>query len=123
MTALNWVAGPLAVVLIVVLFGSLAFGGWGIAKVVRLGGADPTRRGPLGGRLKLPNFDLEFLRVAHSVPEAQAVAIRRHLVARVRRRAGNGGWLGTIVGLFVPSVNAIVQLHHEVVLAVERHAR
>jgi len=34
---------------------------------------------PLGGRLKLPNFDLEFLRVAHSVPEAQAVAIRtRH---------------------------------------------
>ena len=52
MTALNWVTGPLAVVLIVVLFGSLAFGGWGIAKVVRLGGADPTRRGPLGGRLK-----------------------------------------------------------------------
>ena len=34
---------------------------------------------PLGGRIKLPNFDLEFLRVAHSVPEAQAVAIRtRH---------------------------------------------
>src|SRR3954464_1938403 len=34
---------------------------------------------PLSGRLKLPNFDLEFLRVAHSVPEAQAVAIRtRH---------------------------------------------
>ena len=52
MTALNWVAGPLAVVLIVVLFGALAFGGWGIARVVRLGGADPTRRGPLGGRLK-----------------------------------------------------------------------
>ena len=34
---------------------------------------------PLSGRVKLPNFDLEFLRVAHSVPEAQAVAIRtRH---------------------------------------------
>lgn len=34
---------------------------------------------PLGGRIKLPNFDLEFLRVAHSVPEAQAVALRtRH---------------------------------------------
>jgi ribonuclease J len=34
---------------------------------------------PLSGRIKLPNFDLEFLRVAHSVPEAQAVAIRtRH---------------------------------------------
>jgi ribonuclease J len=34
---------------------------------------------PLGGRVSLPPFDLEFLRVAHSVPEAQAVAIRtRH---------------------------------------------
>lgn len=34
---------------------------------------------PLGGRLSLAPFDLEFLRVAHSVPEAQAVAIRtRH---------------------------------------------
>ncbi|MCB4822490.1 ribonuclease J [Roseicella aerolata] len=34
---------------------------------------------PLGGKLSLPPFDLEFLRVAHSVPEAQAVAIRtRH---------------------------------------------
>ncbi len=34
---------------------------------------------PLGGRLTLPNFDLEFLRVAHSVPESQALAIRtRH---------------------------------------------
>lgn len=34
---------------------------------------------PLGGRLALPGFDLEFLRVAHSVPESQAVAIRtRH---------------------------------------------
>jgi ribonuclease J len=34
---------------------------------------------PLGGRLSLPPFDLEFLRVAHSVPEAQALAIRtRH---------------------------------------------
>ncbi|GGC49817.1 MBL fold hydrolase [Siccirubricoccus deserti] len=34
---------------------------------------------PLGGRIKLGPFDLEFLRVAHSVPEAQAVAIRtRH---------------------------------------------
>ena len=31
------------------------------------------------GRLSLPPFDLEFLRVAHSVPEAQALAIRtRH---------------------------------------------
>jgi ribonuclease J len=34
---------------------------------------------PLGGRVSLLPFDLEFLRVAHSVPEAQAVAIRtRH---------------------------------------------
>jgi len=34
---------------------------------------------PLSGTLALPPFDLEFLRVAHSVPEAQAVAIRtRH---------------------------------------------
>jgi ribonuclease J len=34
---------------------------------------------PLSGRLALAPFDLEFLRVAHSVPEAQAVAIRtRH---------------------------------------------
>ncbi|SDB69918.1 ribonuclease J [Belnapia rosea] len=34
---------------------------------------------PLSGRVELKPFDLEFLRVAHSVPEAQAVAIRtRH---------------------------------------------
>lgn len=34
---------------------------------------------PVGGRLTLPPFDLEFLRVAHSIPEAQAMAIRtRH---------------------------------------------
>ncbi|NKC31362.1 ribonuclease J [Falsiroseomonas selenitidurans] len=34
---------------------------------------------PLGGRWKLPPFDLEFLRVAHSIPEPQALAIRtRH---------------------------------------------
>jgi ribonuclease J len=34
---------------------------------------------PLSGRLSLPPFDLEFLRVAHSIPEAQALAIRtRH---------------------------------------------
>lgn len=34
---------------------------------------------PLGGRLSLPPFELEFLRVAHSIPEAQALAIRtRH---------------------------------------------
>ncbi|MCK8782820.1 ribonuclease J [Roseomonas sp. NAR14] len=34
---------------------------------------------PLGGRFTLPGFDLEFLRVAHSVPEAQALALRtRH---------------------------------------------
>ncbi|WP_137178631.1 ribonuclease J [Roseomonas sp. AR75] len=31
---------------------------------------------PLGGRWTLGPFDLEFLRVAHSVPEAQALAIR-----------------------------------------------
>ena len=31
---------------------------------------------PLGGRLDLDPFDLEFIRVAHSVPESQAVAIR-----------------------------------------------
>lgn len=34
---------------------------------------------PLGGRLSLEPFDLEFICVAHSVPEAQALAIRtRH---------------------------------------------
>ena len=34
---------------------------------------------PLGARFTLGNFDLQFLRVAHSVPEAQALAIRtRH---------------------------------------------
>lgn len=33
---------------------------------------------PLGGRLALGPFDLEFLPVTHSVPEAQAVAIRTH---------------------------------------------
>ncbi|WP_426957732.1 ribonuclease J [Muricoccus radiodurans] len=33
----------------------------------------------LGGRLNLPPFDLQFLRVSHSVPESQAMAIRtRH---------------------------------------------
>jgi ribonuclease J len=31
---------------------------------------------PLGGRWKIGGFDLEFLRVSHSVPEAQALAIR-----------------------------------------------
>ena len=31
---------------------------------------------PAGGRLELPPFSLQFLRVAHSIPEAQAVAIR-----------------------------------------------
>ena len=31
---------------------------------------------PLGGRLTLGSFDLQFLRVAHSTPEAQALAIR-----------------------------------------------
>jgi ribonuclease J len=34
---------------------------------------------PLGGRVRIGPFDLEFLRVAHSIPEAQAMAIRtRH---------------------------------------------
>jgi ribonuclease J len=34
---------------------------------------------PLAGRFSLPPFDLEVLRVAHSIPEAQALAIRtRH---------------------------------------------
>ncbi|WP_376100416.1 ribonuclease J [Roseomonas sp. CCTCC AB2023176] len=34
---------------------------------------------PLGGRFNLAPFDLQFMRVAHSVPEAQALAIRtRH---------------------------------------------
>ncbi len=34
---------------------------------------------PLGGRFNLAPFDLQFLRVAHSVPESQALAIRtRH---------------------------------------------
>ncbi|MDB5373586.1 MAG: fold metallo-hydrolase, partial [Belnapia sp.] len=44
-----------------------------------LGGEAKVVTVPLGGRLSLKPFDLEFLRVAHSVPEAQAVAIRtRH---------------------------------------------
>ncbi len=44
-----------------------------------LNGQAPVTTVPLGGRLSLPPFDLEFLRVAHSVPEAQALAIRtRH---------------------------------------------
>ncbi|HYZ30695.1 MAG TPA: ribonuclease J [Crenalkalicoccus sp.] len=39
----------------------------------------PLHTIPLGGRLELPPFDLQFIRVAHSVPEAQALAIRtRH---------------------------------------------
>ncbi len=34
---------------------------------------------PLAGRISLPPFDIEFLHVAHSIPEAQALAIRtRH---------------------------------------------
>ena len=44
-----------------------------------LNGQAPVTTVPLGGRLSLPPFDIEFLRVAHSVPEAQALAIRtRH---------------------------------------------
>jgi ribonuclease J len=39
-------------------------------------GRVPLHTIPLGGRFTLPPFDLEFLRVAHSVPEAQALAIR-----------------------------------------------
>jgi len=39
----------------------------------------PLTTVPAGGRLSLPPFDLEFLHVAHSIPEAQALAIRtRH---------------------------------------------
>lgn len=38
----------------------------------------PLHTVPLGGRLALGPFDLEFLPVTHSVPEAQAVAIRTH---------------------------------------------
>jgi ribonuclease J len=39
----------------------------------------PLHTVPLGGRIALKPFDLEFIRVAHSIPEAQALAIRtRH---------------------------------------------
>jgi ribonuclease J len=44
-----------------------------------LGGEAKVTTIPLGGRVKVAPFDLEFIRVAHSVPESQAVAIRtRH---------------------------------------------
>ena len=39
-------------------------------------GRVPLHTIPLGGRFALPPFDLEFLRVSHSVPESQALAIR-----------------------------------------------
>jgi ribonuclease J len=39
-------------------------------------GRVPLHTIPPGGRFALPPFDLEFLRVAHSVPESQALAIR-----------------------------------------------
>jgi ribonuclease J len=41
-----------------------------------LNGRVPLHTVPLGGRFSLPPFDLAFLRVAHSVPESQALAIR-----------------------------------------------
>jgi ribonuclease J len=42
-------------------------------------GEVPLHTIPLSGRMALPPFDLEFLRVAHSVPESQALALRtRH---------------------------------------------
>jgi len=41
-----------------------------------LGGAVPLTVVPIGGRLSLPPFDLEWIRVAHSLPEAHALAIR-----------------------------------------------
>ena len=44
-----------------------------------LGGEAKVHTVPLSGSILLKPFDLQFLRVAHSVPEAQAVAIRtRH---------------------------------------------
>lgn len=44
-----------------------------------LGGEARVTTLPLSGRVDLKPFDLEFLRVSHSVPESQAVAIRtRH---------------------------------------------
>jgi len=39
-------------------------------------GRVPLHTIPLGGRFALPPFDLQFLQVAHSIPEAQALAIR-----------------------------------------------
>jgi ribonuclease J len=44
-----------------------------------LSGQVPLTTLPLGGTLSLPPFDLEFVRVAHSTPEAQALALHtRH---------------------------------------------
>jgi len=34
---------------------------------------------PLGGRIKLPPFDIEFVSVAHSIPESNALIIRTKL--------------------------------------------
>ena len=39
-------------------------------------GRVPLHTIPLGGRFALPPFDLQFLHVAHSIPESQALAIR-----------------------------------------------
>ena len=51
MSAYNWVTGLLAAALIVVGFAMLGRAGLQIAGVVRLGGPDPSRGGPVGGRL------------------------------------------------------------------------
>ena len=36
----------------------------------------PIRIKPLGGRFSIGNFDLEFVAIAHSIPEPGALAIR-----------------------------------------------
>src|SRR5215471_11336529 len=39
----------------------------------------PVNLVPLGGRIKLPPFDIEFVSVAHSIPESNALIIRTKL--------------------------------------------
>ncbi|WP_037366627.1 (Fe-S)-binding protein [Nakamurella lactea] len=53
MTALQWILGPLAALLIVVGMGMLVLAGLQIARTVRLGAADHSRTQPVGQRVKV----------------------------------------------------------------------